>query len=370
MRHFLTGILLLSTTIIYSNGPILSSKDLESPPPRIIRTCCSFGSEVKLMILPGVKITDITSVEKLGTHHYLGDPEEGNGIIYSQRGGFVDIGHLRDIADWTAYLYSKILMSQENGESKLKLGHEGGLKTLSLNIPPNLNATDAATIAGRIAYDLSVWHEIATWFGASTVPLLPERYSSFSIEDAYSNLLGARLGIEAIKSNLPYEEAMTKLILETLQNLEAVDSETDTYAAMEVVRDIWWTRDKKLPSRKVLLHRQLNVYPEVAPLLISAIEVESGTNLELNNYPLVASLLNSIDEEELSTVLEVPNQVSNGKSLTDFYTLNFRLNLKFPYKKLFPERNTRGITQKDFQTLLDYIQQDLERPKYQLKDKL
>ncbi len=346
MRHFLILIFLFSTTITYGNGPILSTKELESPPPRIIRTCCSFGSDVKLMILPGVKITDITSVEKLGTHHYLGDPEEGNGIIYSQKGGFVDIGHLRDIADWTAYLYTKILMSHENGETEFKLGHEGGLKTLALKIPSDLNAADAAMLAGRIAYDLSVWHEIATWFGASSVPLLPERYSSFSIEDVYSNLLGARLGIEAIKSNLPYEEAMTKLILESLENLEAVDSETGTYAAMEAVRDIWWTRDKKLPSRKVLLQRQLNVYPIVTPLLITKTRGASATPLE------------------------VPNQLADGQSISDFYTLNFKLNLKFPYKKMFPERKTRNITQKDFQTLLDYIQQDLERPKYQLRDKL
>ena len=346
MRHVLIGIYLLSTTTVFGAGPILSTKDLESPPPRIIRTCCSFGSDMKLMVFPAIKITDITSIEKLGTHHYLGAPEEGNGIIYTQKGGFIDIGHLRDIADWTAFLYTKIMTTREDGFFELKLGHEGGLKTLSLDIPTDLNSFDAATLAGRIAYDLSVWHEIATWFGASTVPLMPERYSSFSIEDAYSNLLGARLGIEALKSDLPYEVAMTKLIAQTLENFNAVSTEEQTYAAMEAVRDIWWTRDKKLPSRKVLLHRQLTVYPVVTPLLISP------------------------SDDGFVTALEVPNQMSNGHPLSDFYTLNFKLNLKFPHRKIFPERKTRDITQEDFQTLLDYIQQDLEKPKYQLKDKL
>ena len=229
------------------------------------------------MVFPVVKITDISSVEKLGKHHYLGAPEEGNGIIYTQKGGFIDIGHLRDIADWTAFLYTKIMDRSENGLLELKLGKEGGLKTLKLNIPPNFSKNDAATLAGRIAYDLSVWHEIATWFGASTVPLLPERYSSFSIEDAYSNLLGAQLGIEAIKSDLPYEEAMTRLLAQKLQDLNAVSSEHETYEAMEMVRDIWWTRDKKLPSRKVLLYRQLKVYPAVSPMLISNADVDQST---------------------------------------------------------------------------------------------
>jgi Protein of unknown function (DUF4056) len=348
MRHLLFGLFILSTAVAFSKGPILSAKDLESPPPRIIRTCCSFGSDVKVMVIPGLKVTDITSIEQLGTHHYLGAPEEGNGIIYTRKGGFIDIGHLRDIADWTAYLYSKILMSQQNGETELKLGHEGGLKTLSLYLPAKLDSLDAAILAGRIAYDLSVWHEIATWFGASTVPLFPERYSSFSIEDAYSNLFGATLGIEALKSELPYEEAMTKLISEILKKLKAVDSETETYAAMEAVRDIWWTRDKKLPSRKVLLQRQLNVYPIVEPLLVA-----------------------QPDDGHFSThKLVVPFHTADGSLLTELYTLKFKLNLKFPHKKLFPERKTRDITQNDFQTLLDYIRQDLERPKYQLKDKL
>ena len=346
MRHFLLAILFLTTSLAFGRGPILSDKDLNSPPPRIIRTCCSFGSEVKLMVFPAVKITDITSIEKLGMHHYLSAPDEGNGIIYTQKGGFIDIGHLRDIADWTAFLYTKIMTNRDNSSFQLKLGKEGGLKTLTLDIPAELSSEDAAILAGRIAYDLSVWHEIATWFGASTVPLLPERYSSFSIEDAYSNLLGAKLGIEAIKSDLPYEIAMTKLLVEALEKLNAVSSEEQTYEAMESVRDIWWTRDKKLPSRKVLLHRELTVYPAVAPLLISDKDVDSAI------------------------ALEVPSYLSKGQPTSDYYTLNFKLNLKFPYKKMFPERKTREITQHDFQILLDYIQQDLERPKYQLKDKL
>ena len=348
MRHLLIGIFLLSTMAVSGNGPILSAKDLDSPPPRIIRTCCSFGSDVKVMVIPGVTVTDITSIEQLGTHHYLSDSEEGNGIIYTQRGGFIDIGHLRDIADWTAFLYSKILLNRENGETELKLGYEGGLKTLIFELPVEIDSLDAAMLAGRIAYDLSVWHEIATWFGASTVPLVPERYSSFSIEDAYSNLLGATLGIQALTSKLPYEVAMTRLITETLKNLEAVDSEAATYAAMETVRDIWWTRDKKLPSKKILLQRQLTVYPVVVPWLIEKPK----------------------DDKNAIHILKVPDLTSDGALLTELYSLRFKLNLKFPYKKIFPERKTRDITQNDFQTLLDYIQQDLERPKYQLKDKL
>ena len=41
-----------------------------------------------------------------------------------------------------------------------------------------------------LAWQLSVWHEIATWYGWSHVSAFPEIASAFSPEDFYSNLLG------------------------------------------------------------------------------------------------------------------------------------------------------------------------------------
>ena len=227
---------------VLGKAPVIPVKQGIAPPPRIIRTCCSFGSELRLAIIPGVKVTHIGSLEKMGPHKYLGDTKEGNGIIYTKRGGFIDLGHLRDLADWTAYLYTVIRQNQGKGEIHQKMGHEGGNKMLTLTIPAHLDSADAILLAGRIAYDLSVWHEIATWFGASYIPMVTERYSSFSIEDAYSNLLGVTLGMQALQSELPYEEAMTQLLSRTMSDLNAVATETDTYAAMETVRNIWWTR--------------------------------------------------------------------------------------------------------------------------------
>ena len=38
-------------------------------------------------------------------------------------------------------------------------------------------------IARRLAFQLSIWHEIATWYGWSAVPGYPEKLSAFSPED-------------------------------------------------------------------------------------------------------------------------------------------------------------------------------------------
>lgn len=334
-----TFLFLLSTNFIVAKQPMLSSKKMATPPPRIIRTCCSFGAEMKMMGVPGFKLTEVTAISDLGNHKYLGDKKkrEGNGIIYTKNGGFIDMGHVRDQADWTAYLYN-LIIENKTEETLLKvLGHEGGLKTLSLKIPSDITKKSARQLAGKIAYDLSVWHEIATWYGASSIPFVPERFSSFSVEDAYSNLLGATLGMMAIESELPYEEAMTVLILQAMEYLDAVQTEAESIDAMEAVRNIWWTREKKLPSKNILLKRQFKVYPEVKPLLISGYGEAIPSDFKL----------------------EIPQLTDKGQFLSNYYELSFKLNQKVPFRKLFPSRKKRQISQADFPFLIRAIQKDI-----------
>lgn len=337
MRAIRKILLLLTLSILTINlqakAPIFPIGQPDNKPSRIIRTCCSFGTEMQLLAIPGFKLTETTSLEKIGPHHYLGNESEGNGIIYSRSGGFIDMGHLRDQADWTAYLYTQLQENKSSGKLAIVLGREGGEKNLNVSIPSNMTDNDLIVLAGKIAYDLSVWHEIATWFGASTIPFVPERYSSFSVEDAYSNLLGVTIGIQALQSELPYEKAVTRIISETLKSLDAVSTEAETYLAMEEVRDIWWTREKKLPSSRVLLQRQLQVYDCLKPWLVPGWIGSNQLPLELN----------------------VPKYTSNGQALNKFYELEFKLNHKFPFRKIFPERRDRNITQNDFDRLLEQV---------------
>ena len=330
---------LLFSILLTAKGtpPDLSAKHFIDPPHRIIRTCCAFGSELRVWIIPGFKLNDITSIENLGPHQYLGNPHEGNGIIYTRNGGFIDLGHLRDQADWTAYLHSQVLLSQQKGELTITLGREGGLKRLNLRVPPDLEESDLILLAGKIAYDLSVWHEIATWFGSSTIPFIAERYSSFSIEDPYSNLMGVTLGMKALKSELPYEQAMTSILHKTLDSIGVVININETYKAMEAVRNIWWTRDKSLPSRKILVERHLDVYSRQVPWLVP------GWG----------------DGKAIAFDLEVPSKTRDGRLLEEFYQLEFKLNTKFPVKEIFASRDKRLITQADFSTLLSCIERQL-----------
>jgi hypothetical protein len=347
LMHLLVAIVAILPSGLMARAPIPTDNQQLPKPRRIIRTCCSFGTEMQLIVIPGIKLTETTSIERIGTHHYLGDPTEANGIIYSRRGGFIDMGHLRDQADWTAYLYTQMLINKPDGSLSMLLGHEGGEKNLSVNLSANLSDLDLIHLAGKIAYDLSVWHEIATWFGASTIPFVPERYSSFSIEDAYSNLLGVTIGMQAIQSELPYEQAITQLIDKHLKDLDAVLTEDETYLAMEAVRNIWWTREKKLPSAKVLIERQIQVYPCLKPWLVPGMRSANQTPSELT----------------------VPQLASNGQSLNSFYELEFRLNYKFPFRKIFPDRKERNITQNDFGRMLLQVETEVSRKNSSLRNK-
>lgn len=339
IKKYFFLLLFLKGSLLFGFSPSLAEVDKGSPPPRIIRPCCVLGADFQLMGIPFSKVNHIMSPGDLNNHSYMGGKKEGNGIIYTKKGGFIDIGHLRDQADWTRYLFSLILTELSNGEFIKKLKHEGGSKYLTINAT-ELDTMDCLLLAGKITFDLSLWHELSTWFGASTLPFVSERYSSFSLEDVYSNLLGIYIGMEALKSDLPYESAMTQAIYQTLDSLGA-QSEAETAVAMESVREIWWSRSKRIPNSKVLLVRDTDVYSTVSPWLVS-----DTTSQSVEPHLLL-----------------VPRITSIGNIITDYYTLNIDLNNKFPAEEMFPERETRIISQDDFKVLLNRVEEEIENNK-------
>lgn len=311
--------------------PVLAARDGLAPPPNIIRTCCSFGADLSVARIPFMKKTDIISVEQLGQHQYLSGKFEGNGIVYTARGGFIDVGHLRDYADWTGYLYLRMLTAQQSGEGiVLDLGSEGGHKTLSIFDELPADKALLSELAGKIAFDLSLWHEIATWFGSSYIPLVPERYSSFSPEDLYSNLLGVKIGMEAIQSDLPYEVAVTQLLLQHLHQLKVVGSAECTLEAMESVEEIWWTKKKALPNGRVLLRRNVAANSYLVPWLVP----QNGLAIA-------------------PTLLPLPSD-----SLDQYFTFVVKTNMKTALRKMDPANTEQYIDQTDFPFILDFIENE------------
>lgn len=307
--------------------------DLKKPPPKVIRTCCAFGVDVKVVLLPFIRISSITAPNLIGAHRFLGDKQENNGIIYTHKGGFIDLGHLRDIADMTAYFFNLIKTNRVSGLADFKIGREGGLKTLSVKVPQHFNDTDIALLSGRIAYDLSAWHEISTWYGASSLPFVAERYSSFSVEDAYSNLLGVHLAIQSILSDKPYETEMTLNIHRALLYLGALPTLEDTRKAMLQVKDIWWSGQAKFPNKNLLKKRQYDILDRVTPLVLGA-----DLLAENSDYMLTVPAVSTLQEP-----------------LKALYDLKIKYNLKIPAKKIFGNDYPYDYVSPDnYPALVDY----------------
>ena len=342
LLNYIAGCLLLGLVInpitIHSQGIHDDDVDIDKIPPRIIRPCCAFGYDLKLWGVPFASIDQVISIDELGEHRYMGHKREGTGTIYTRKGGFIDIGHLRDQTDWTRYLYTIILNSRGKGEVILPLRKEAGRKTLYLNVPENFESSDCILLAGKITYDLSLWHEISTWFGASTVPLVPEKFSSFSVEDVYSNLLGVHVGMKTLHSKLPFNAAATKIIASTLDSLDVVRTAKETYEAYDAINNMWYTNKKRIPRTSVTLKRDLDVLNSTRPWIIPRQTNTIGGPI----------------------ILEVPLLNTKGELLTDFYQFTIDVNNRFPLEELFPNSKNKLINQDDFGVFLNRITNELQ----------
>jgi len=179
--------------------------------------------------------------ENLGTHSYYNRGSENNGIIYTRRGGHIDLAHLGTAADWTAYLtaLTKYNLSSHSTEFSFK-SPEKERYFIKINYPRQWNLIDSTTkertkkdislkLGKYLASSLMTWHEIITWHGHSI------KSSAFSWEDTYSNNLGVQLAgiaIKNIKTN--FNDSMTRTLNKALEYLEVVDRKTAKQASRAI----------------------------------------------------------------------------------------------------------------------------------------
>ncbi len=259
--------------------------------PRRLRPCCAFGQGLGVRLvfvpLPGVKLDNVLPPANLGRHRYdsgmLGVrngirrvflSRERNGLVYTRRGGFVDLAHVRTYADWTVYLAHRIAPLLPEGGA-LELPREGGRRVVQVRAvdPAWLAAhgrkTVAIALARWLSYQLSIWHEAATWYGWSTTPIFPERVSAFSPEDLYSNLLGANLAGAILRadggqSEAQYEASMDAALPELLRRLGAVSVQCSRRAAASV-DGFWWDSRRRLPNADLVRRRSFALGPALVP---------------------------------------------------------------------------------------------------------
>lgn len=258
--------------------------------PNGLRPCCAFGYDLKVKALgipvPFYRIDNVVESATLGNHRYndsfwlgtaavLGIGSEKSGLIYSHKGGFIDIAHVRDTADYTYYLFSHIYPNLGK-EWTLTLSDELAQRKIHFNAftPPEDKAqryTLSAYLAAHLGFRLAVWHEIAQWYGFRSVPGFSEGISAFSPEDLYSNLIGSRLALTVILNGHAttlehYNQSMQGIIPSALAQLEA-QPRALTQQWFDVIDGQWWDSQQRVPDKFLVLKRDYHISDKRYPIL-------------------------------------------------------------------------------------------------------
>lgn len=213
------------------------------PRPRL-RIGAFFGSPIGM---------DFPDPNNLGHHQYSNKMGERNGMVYTCRGGFIDIGHVRESADRTAYLagvtYRNLMLHKPAFTFRVI---EPSRYWVSISYPEDwqdLTIEERSEIAGQASILMGqyfartslIWHEILTWYGFSSTGIFPENISAFSCEDTYSDLLGTCLAVWALRDDSQtYDEAMTQLIDRSLRELD-VQPPAVARRAVKEIEGQWYT---------------------------------------------------------------------------------------------------------------------------------
>lgn len=359
-------------------SPELSDDELHAadvpdiPLPRHLRPCCAFGTGLRVTLMslpvPGVELANVTGVDELGAHQFDNGTiafessrpggslinDERNGLIYTCRGGFIDTAHLRDWADWTLAIGAHIARHLETG-SVLELSDEGGRRRVVLApVPAGILAAHgrravAVPLAQWVAFQLSVWHEIATWYGWSALRMFPEEASAFSPEDLYSNLLGIRIAGtlvygHGVASEAAYNENMNITVARMLRRLGALSADQGREAA-DAVDGLWWDSRVALPARELVLRRSFDIGTTLTPWLV--------TDASVSNAPR-SRIAEACAGRDTPVRLANPDTCAAGTVRFDsLATIEITVDEAIAERGFpFPRAGDRRITQADFPAII------------------
>ena len=150
------------------------------------------------------------------------------GIVYTGKAGFVDLGHLWEVADITGFAYQQIHAA--SGAVGTRVRAAEGEATLTSAAP----AREWLELARAIAYDDALAHEISTY----TTMLPGGHNSSFSPEDLCSNFLGTLVAGRALTAGGTFVSAADTELRALLTSLDA-QSDVETRNSFARISRRW-----------------------------------------------------------------------------------------------------------------------------------
>ncbi len=344
--------------------------------PEAVRPCCAFGHDLKVNFgsipIPFVSVSNSVGINDIGNHSYgagyltkgknieTGDESrENNGIIYTVDGGFLDLAHIRDTADNSVAIFYRA-HSHIGSSYEFELDPEIGRRLITLS-DYDLSHLDSqqlwslsAGLASYLGFQLAKAHEIGQYHGLMSVAMWPEQVSAYSLEDLFSNMLGAKIASQLIENNLTissysYNQNATTWIYETINYLKPLTA-IETTQAMDAVDGIWWDSTKKLPDESLVLKRNYNLSDHQYSLTLNSKEVASLPSELQKKF---------VDQKPISIAL---TDEMYGIKFSDLAT--FTLYVNEEYRASFahiPEALwINGIDSKDFQTIALYDRKEFD----------
>lgn len=330
------------------------------PAPKKLRPCCAFGQDLKAKLgpvpVPFFEQANVFGPDDLGPHGYdKGDlTREHNGLVYTCRGGFIDIAHVRDNADRTIFLTMQIARALPGGAT-IEFPEEGTLRRVILKpVPPELLARYgrwgvATALASWANFQLSTWHEIITWYGWESIKGIPEKLSAFSPEDVYSNALGINIAVGIItnretRSRQQYEESMEAWLSEALRRLGAVPK-AQARLAMRAVDGLWWDSSKRVPESNLVTRRFIAMSSPIAPWIV-ADAVTTG--------PKAPALATMCKDQPAPLPLIIRDKLGELE-IAALVTVQLEFKAWVPEQFPVPVAKGQAVTQADFPAILEDI---------------
>jgi hypothetical protein len=299
--------------------------------------------------------THFLDCEKLGKHEYSFNLSEKGGLVYTCKAGHIDIYHVREAADWTAYLAEKTFEHLEKNETEfsfklkeesrcfVKLAEPENWKDLSQNDKERAARDISIKLGQYLAYTAGNWHEILTWFGYKSRGFYTEFPSAFSWEDNFSNLLGSYLAVLALQdTEYAFDEAMTLALDRELQKLDVQPKRVARHAS-EKVKGLWYSGNFLSFVRMKKRHFDIGLDNGfVTPALVPGVCECEGAQPQ----PYPAPTTDSLSEYGFSVKVEIEPKEWEAKKI---------LSIVSPDSK---EKGKRIEPNKHFASIMAYIKKD------------
>lgn len=239
---------------------------------------------------------------------------DGNGILYTLRAGTIDPDHIYGWARKTKSCYNEVYECLMDNCRQFSEGYF----TVSFDYPASWHSMPseekekaghriAIEAAQYLAFNDGLWHEIATWYGYRTFPLISDFQSALSWEDLYSDRLGTVIAAEALDRGGDFNANVDMLTKRELEKRELVDTDR-ARSITQTMENIAYEED---PFAKKILWRNLDIGTgdgQIDPVVFPGfsekepIPLPAPTLDVLDEYGIMATVIVSRSSPKYSTV--------------------------------------------------------------------